>query len=153
VLILRHASAGERLSSPHIDRFRELDEAGRSDARQLIWMFAGREIEKIVSSPLARCIQTVIPIAESCKLVVERSGALLPDAHPDATWELLEELPQTTLVCTHREVILQLFAGEVMCEKGGAWLLERSGSLLSPTEYLAPPSVVAETFSHTVFSR
>ena len=153
MLILRHASAGESLSSPHIDRFRELDAAGRADARQLVWTLAGHEIDRVVSSPLVRCVQTVIPIAESRRLVVERCVALSPDANLDATFELLEELPDTTLVCTHREVILELFSGEVTCEEGAAWVLERNGSLLSPTAYLSPPSAVTEAFPRTVLSR
>ncbi len=111
VLLLRHASAGERLSSPHIDRFRELDEAGRADARQLIWTLADQEIERIVSSPLARCVQSVIPIAESRRLVVERRDELLPDAEVDATLELLAELPDAALVCTHQEVFDAVVCG------------------------------------------
>ena len=153
MLLLRHASAGERLSSPTIDRFRQLDQAGRADARRLVWTLADQEIERVVTSPLARCIQTIIPIAESRRLVVEPRGALLPDAHLDATLELLEDLPDASLVCTHREVILQLFSGEVTCEKGGAWVVERSGSLLSPTAYLSPPSAVTDAFQRTLFSR
>ncbi len=118
MLLLRHTSAGERLSSPHIDRFRELDEAGRADARQLIWTLADQEIERIVSSPLARCVQSVIPVAESRRIVVERRDELLPDAEVDATLELLAELPDATLVCTHQEVIMQLFAGELTLPEG-----------------------------------
>ena len=118
MLLLRHAGAGERLSSPHIDRFRELDEAGRADARQFIWTLAEQEIERIVSSPLARCVQSVIPIAESRRLVVERRDELLPDAEVDATLELLAKLPDATLVCTHREVIMQLFEGELDVSEG-----------------------------------
>ena len=53
MLLLRHASAGERLSSPGIDRFRRLDDGGRVVARQLVWAFADREISTIVSSPSA----------------------------------------------------------------------------------------------------
>ena len=154
MLLLRHASAGERLSSPSIDQFRQLDTSGRAEARQLIWSLADREIERVVTSPLARCVETVIPIAESRRLVVERRNALLPEAHPEAVLELLEDLPHATLVCTHREVILPLFEGEVRCEKGGAWVLERVGSLWSPTEYLPPPSSVAEeAFPRTALSR
>ena len=153
MLLLRHASAGERLSSPHIDRFRELDEAGRADARQFIWTLADQEIERIVSSPLARCVQSVIPIAESRRLVVERRDELLPDAEVDATLELLAELPDASLVCTHREVIMNLFAGELTCPKGGAWVLERVGSLWSPTVYAPPPTSVAQAFSRAAYSR
>jgi len=153
VLLLRHASAGERLSSPAIDRFRQLDHEGRADARQLIWTLADQEIERVVTSPLARCVETVIPIAESRRLVVERRTELLPEAQLETTLELFGELPDATLVCTHWEVILQLFEGEVTCENGGTWVFERAGILWSPTEYLAPPNAVPEAFPRSTLSR
>ena len=153
MLLLRHASAGDRLSSPHIDRFRELDDDGRMDARQLVWTLAGRRLERVVTSPLARCVQSVVPIAESRSLVVERRDELLPDATVEDVMALLVELPDASLVCTHREVFLQLFAGEISCEKGGAWLLERVGALLSPLEYIAPPSAVPDRFQRLSSAR
>jgi 8-oxo-dGTP diphosphatase len=153
VLLLRHASAGARLSSPAIDRFRQLDHDGRAQARDLTWTLANREIERIVTSPLARCVETVVPIAERRQLVVERRIEFLPEAQLEAILQLLGELPDATLVCTHREVILQLFEGGVTCEKAGTWVLERVGALFSPTEYLAPPSAVSDAFPRTVLSR
>lgn len=142
MLLLRHASAGERLSSPGIDRFRRLDEAGRMAARQLVWAFADREITAIVSSPLPRCVESVIPLAESRGLVVEHRWELEPDVGPEDLRILLDDLPDTALVCTHREVFEKLLGWDVTCEKGGAWLLERIGSELAPTLYLAPPANV-----------
>ena len=154
MLLLRHAGAGERLSSPAIDRFRQLDHEGRADSRQLIWMLGHHEIERVVTSPLARCVETVIPITESRRLVVERRSELLPEALLESTMALLDELPEASLVCTHREVVLQVFSGDVRCEKGGAWVIERVGSLWSPTEYLPAPSSVAEqAFPRMALSR
>ena len=143
MLLLRHASAGERLSSPGIDRFRRLDEAGRVVARQLVWAFADREITTIVSSPLPRCVESVIPLAESRRLVVEHRWELEPDAALDDLRILLDDLPDTALVCTHREAFEKLLGWDVTCEKGGTWVLERLGSELAPTLYLAPPASIA----------
>ena len=143
MLLLRHASAGERLSSPGVDRFRRLDEAGRAVARQLVWAFAGREITRIVSSPLARCLESVVPLAESRHLVVESRWELEPDVSLDDLLTLLADLPDSTVVCTHREVFEKLLGPEAPCEKGGAWVLEPNGPELVPTLYLAPPSAVA----------
>jgi broad specificity phosphatase PhoE len=142
VLLLRHASAGERLSSPGVDRFRRLDDGGRIVARQLVWAFADREISTIVSSPLPRCVETVIPLAESRGLVVEHRWELEPEVSVDDLRILLDDLPDTTLACTHREVFETLLGWDVTCEKGGAWLFERSGSELVPSLYLAPPAGV-----------
>jgi phosphohistidine phosphatase SixA len=142
VLLLRHASAGERLSSPGIDRFRRLDDGGRIVARQLVWAFADREISTIVSSPLPRCVETVIPLAESRGLVVEHRWELEPEASVEDLRILLDDLPDTTLACTHREVFEKLLGWDVTCEKGGAWMFERSDSELVPALYLAPPAGV-----------
>ncbi len=142
LLLLRHASAGVRLSSPGVDRFRRLDEAGRHVARQLIWAFADREITRIVSSPLVRCIESVVPLAASRGLAVESRWELALDVELDDLLALLVGLPDTTVVCTHREVFQTLLGSDVTCEKGGAWLLERSGPELVPALYLAPPAVV-----------
>ena len=142
MLLLRHVSAGARLSSPEIDRFRRLDEAGRKVARQLVWTLADREITHIVSSPVARCLESVVPLAESRHLVVESRWELAPDVPLDDLQTLLVDLPDTTLVCTHREVFERLLGWDVTCDKGGAWVLERNGSELVPTLYLAPPAAV-----------
>ena len=150
MLLLRHASAGARLSSPEIDRWRRLDEAGRLIARQLVWAFADQEITRIVSSPLARCVETVVPLAESRHLVVEQRWELAPDVEYDDLLTLLVDLPDTSLVCTHREIFEKLLGWDVTCEKGAAWAFERSGPELIPALYLAPPAAVASGLRRAV---
>jgi 8-oxo-dGTP diphosphatase len=142
MLLLRHASAGERLSSPGVDRFRRLDEAGRIVARQLVWSLADREITRIVSSPLPRCLETVVPLAESRHLVVENRWELAPDSELDDILTLLDDLPETTLVCTHREVFEKLLGWDTPSEKGSIWVVERSGRELVPVLYLESPTAV-----------
>src|SRR5574341_970435 len=99
MLLLRHASAGERLSSPGVDRFRRLDEGGRIMARQLVWAYAEREITKVVSSPYPRCVETVVPLAASRGLVVDQHWELEPDSSLEDIVTLLVDLPETTLAC------------------------------------------------------
>jgi phosphohistidine phosphatase SixA len=142
VLLLRHASAGARLSSPGVDRFRRLDDGGRLVARQLVWSLAHHEITRVVSSPLVRCVESVVPIAESRGLVVETRWELEPDVQLDDLVTLLVDLPATSLVCTHREVFEKLLGWDVTCEKGAAWVLERNERELVPSLYLAPPAQV-----------
>ena len=142
MLLLRHASASQRLSSPGVDRFRRLDDTGRMVARQLVWSLADREITRVVSSPLARCVESVVPLAESRHLAVESRWELAPDVPLDDIVTLLADLPDTALACTHREVFEKLLGPEAECEKGGAWVLERSGSDLVPALYLPPPAPV-----------
>lgn len=142
MLLLRHASAGERRPSATLDRARRLDRFGRADARELPEALAGHVIERVVSSPHARCVETVDALALRRSMKVETSDALLPDAPLEDVLELLAELPDTGLVCTHREVIGRLIGGELTCEKGATWLLERRDGVLEPVAYLPPPSSV-----------
>lgn len=142
MLLLRHASAGTRLSSPGVDRFRPLDEGGRITARQLVWSLADREITQIVSSPLTRCVETVVPISAARGLAVETRWELEPDSALDDIVTLLVDVPETTLVCTHREVFEKLIGWDAPCEKGAIWVLERSGRELAPALYLEPPAAV-----------
>lgn len=142
MLLLRHASAGERLSSPGVDRFRRLDETGRSVARQLVWSLADREITKIVSSPFPRCVETVVPLAASLGLAVDQHWELAQDSSLEDILTLLVDLPETTMACTHREVFEKLLGWDAPCDKGAAWVLERNGSELVPALYLEPPSDV-----------
>jgi Histidine phosphatase superfamily (branch 1) len=111
-------------------------------ARQLVWAYADREITKIVSSPLARCVETVVPLAQSRGLVVDEHWELGLEASQDDLVTLLLDLPDSAVACTHREAFEKLLGWDVTCEKGGAWVLERSGSELVPALYVAPPAGV-----------
>jgi 8-oxo-dGTP diphosphatase len=136
MLLLRHASAGERARSASLDRARRLDRVGRSDARLLPEALSSYAIERIVASPHARCVESVRALALDRGLEVELSEDLGPDAPLAATRALLAELPEAALVCTHREVIERLFDGALTCAKGGAWLLAARDGAWAPTAYL-----------------
>ncbi len=146
MLLLRHASAGDRLSSASLDRARRLDRIGRADARELPEALAAHGIERVVSSPLARCVETVGALARSRNLRVEERDELLPAAPLGDVERLLAELPDASLVCTHREVFGRLFGPTVTCEKGAAWKLERRSGSWAPVAYFpSPSSALADT--------
>ena len=140
VLLHRHASAGDRLDSPGLDRARPLDGHGRADARELTDVLAPMEITRVVSSPLRRCVESVRQLATARGLEIELRDELAPEASPAKTRELLRALPDSSLVCTHREVIERLFHGRIAAEKGGTWVLARKRGRLVPAEYVPPPT-------------
>jgi phosphohistidine phosphatase SixA len=142
ILLHRHGSAGDSLASPRLDRARPLDRQGRADARELVKVLAPLEITRVVSSPLRRCVESVRPLANARGLEIELRDELEPDAPPGKTRALLRELPDFSLVCTHREVIERLFHGKIAAEKGGTWVLARKRGRLVPVEYLPPPTTV-----------
>lgn len=65
VLLIRHASAGDRYEWEGDDRLRPLDERGRRQANQLVELLEQYEITRLLSSPFLRCIQTVEPLAQA----------------------------------------------------------------------------------------
>jgi phosphohistidine phosphatase SixA len=140
MLLLRHAKAGKRLSTPPRDAARTLDGPGRRQAELLPAHLAGYAIERIVSSPLPRCVETVVPLARALGLEVELRDELEPDATKPDALRLLRELPPSALVCTHREVLETLLDGEIECEKGGIWIVERRNRRLAPVAYLPAPA-------------
>lgn len=145
MLLLRHARAGKRLSSPSLDRARPLARAGRADARRLPEELAGYPLGRVVTSPHARCVETVVPLAEARGLDIECREGLAPDASRRDVLRLLRGLPTDSILCTHREVIERLFDRDVHCEKGGAWLIERRGRRWVPVAYLPPPTSAKRT--------
>jgi len=140
MLILRHASAGERLSSASLDRARRLDRIGRADARLLPESFASFEIDRIVSSPHARCTETVRALGLARGIRVDEREELGPRASAEETLALLESLPESALACTHREVFQRLFGDDVTCEKGAAWVVEHRDGRHLPVAYLPSPT-------------
>jgi phosphohistidine phosphatase SixA len=148
MLLLRHASAGERLSSASLDRARRLDREGRADARLLPEALAEVPLERIVTSPHPRCVETVRALGLARGLPVELCDELAPDAPVEQTRALLDALPEHSLACTHREVFQRLFEGTVTCEKGAAWIVERRDGQLVPTAYLPSPTNQERTGAH-----
>jgi phosphohistidine phosphatase SixA len=140
---MRHASAGKRLPSPELDRERALDGEGRSDAQLLVSALRDYPIDRIVTSPHRRCLESVEPLARVRGLEVECREALAPDGDPRDVLRLLETLTDSALLCTHREVFERLFEGEVKAEKGGTWVVEVRAGRPVPVEYLPQPSLVA----------
>jgi phosphohistidine phosphatase SixA len=71
VLLIRHARAGERAEWEGDDRLRPLDDRGWRQAEELVELLADVPIERILSSPYDRCVQTVEPLARARGLPIE----------------------------------------------------------------------------------
>jgi phosphohistidine phosphatase SixA len=71
VLLIRHTRAGDRADWVGDDRLRPLDERGWRQAEELVDLLSAIPIERIVSSPYDRCVQTVEPLARSRGLAIE----------------------------------------------------------------------------------
>jgi phosphohistidine phosphatase SixA len=71
LLLIRHARAGNRSEWEGDDGRRPLDERGRRQAAELVAALQRFPIERILSSPYDRCVQTVEPLAGQRGLVIE----------------------------------------------------------------------------------
>jgi phosphohistidine phosphatase SixA/8-oxo-dGTP pyrophosphatase MutT (NUDIX family) len=149
--VIRHAKAGIRAAWSGPDEERPLTRRGRKQARRLVERFQGLDIQRILSSPFVRCMQTVKPLAEARGLPVEVATELREGASVD---ELLRGLAtfgdRPTVVCGHgteiRSMIDRLEAGGATIEgargiaKGSVWVLDREGERIVAAHYLpAPP--------------
>lgn len=125
--LVRHAEAQRRdewQGGPDIQR--PLTPAGRAQAAALADELAAEPVVAVLSSPFARCIQTVAPLAERLALEVVRTAAIgevrtLPvldggDPWVGSAWlggralrllgQLADDYPHgRVVVCTHGDVL------------------------------------------------
>jgi ADP-ribose pyrophosphatase YjhB (NUDIX family) len=99
LLLVRHASAGDRDGWVGDDRLRPLDERGRRQAERLVEVLAGHTIERVCSSPYLRCVQTVEPLG----LPVEPREELAEGAGVPALAEVAAE--GSGVLCVHGDVL------------------------------------------------
>jgi 8-oxo-dGTP diphosphatase len=135
VYLVRHGKAGTRAAWAGDDETRPLVKAGWSQARELARWLGKRPVPRIISSPYVRCVETVQPLAERLDLKVEQSDALAEGVGFQPTLELLDEVADHTVLCSHGDIILDtmeaLFRrglvpkGSIDWRKGATWVLER----------------------------
>ena len=111
VVIVRHASAGDRESWAGRDQDRPLDEVGHRQAAALVGLLRAYDIRRVHSSDFLRCRQTVAPLAEALGLEVdvepllgERDGLADLDASTQRLVDLLRR-PGAAVLSTQRKVI------------------------------------------------
>ena len=85
LLLVRHGSAGSRSEWEGDDRDRGLDERGVDQARRLVQELADLPIDRILTSPYRRCVQTVEPLAAARTLVPELCPELGEDRQVTVT--------------------------------------------------------------------
>jgi phosphohistidine phosphatase SixA len=117
VIVLRHASAGDRARWQGDDRLRPLDKRGRKQAERLRDVLLAQGVTRVLSSPYVRCTQTVAPLG----LDIEADDRLAEGASPEGTLELLAGL-DGAVACTHGDVIEALLGRNL--RKGGAVVLD-----------------------------
>jgi phosphohistidine phosphatase SixA/8-oxo-dGTP pyrophosphatase MutT (NUDIX family) len=149
--VVRHAKAGIRAAWSGPDEERPLTRRGRKQARRLVERFQGLEIQRILSSPFLRCVQTVEPLGEARGLAVEAIPELREGSSVDELLGALASLDERpTVVCGHGTEIETMIdrlerdgariEGARGIAKGSVWVLDRVGGRVVTAQYLpAPP--------------
>ena len=149
--LVRHAKAGNRERWQGDDRLRPLSKSGRRQADALVTVFEGRKVDRILSSPFLRCLQTVQPLAAERMLPIEEADALAEGAELDEVLALVAELEGVSAVlCSHGDVIPALVEhlvqrgmlvdGEPNWRKGSTWVIERRADELLHGASLEAPA-------------
>jgi 8-oxo-dGTP diphosphatase len=150
IYVLRHAKAGTRARWEGPDELRPLTRRGRKQAQRLVELFEGLDLQRILTSPFVRCVQSVEPLAWARGIPIEPTSALgegVPVASVVALLEMLDTRP--TLLCGHaREIDIAIkhaesrgasIDGHRGIAKGSVWVLEREERRLVSARYLPPP--------------
>ncbi len=151
VLLIRHAQAGSRKDWEGDDRARPLTNKGRKQAAGLVRELDGWAVQRVLSSPYTRCVETVKPLARELGIKVEVTDQLA-EGHGAEALALVRSLAtEKAALCTHGDVIpdvLVPLADEDRLDlgprprqaKGSVWVLEADGARFVRATYL-PPAV------------
>jgi 8-oxo-dGTP diphosphatase len=140
LFLVRHAKAGHREFGP-VDRERSLSADGHTQAAALVTTLASTKVSRILSSPYARCRQTLTPLAEATGLPLESKPELSEGAPFEPVLQLLEELPDGAVLCSHGDLIPDVMQalmrrglvvhGDEHWTKGSVWVLERKDGTIT----------------------
>ena len=140
-ILLRHARAGEKVRDRSRDFKRRLDRRGEKVALWLPELIVSYVHPKVIlSSPFRRCVQTVVPLAERVGLDVVEDERFAPGHSSSSVRKAFGDVAANSVVCTHGEVISQLFDDPVRCAKGAFWIVERCGGKFIPSHYVEAPT-------------
>jgi phosphohistidine phosphatase SixA len=149
VLLIRHAHAGSRKQWDGPDDQRPLSDKGFQQAARLVRELDGWAVQRVLSSPYVRCVQTVEALARELGVPVEVTD-VLAEGHGAEAVDLVRSLANDKVaLCTHGDVIpevLVTLADEDRLElgpdprqaKGSVWILEATGPLFTRATYLPP---------------
>lgn len=150
--LYRHASAGDRTKWEGNDKERPLTKKGRRQAAAFADLMADRGIERIVTSPYQRCIQSVEPLAKTTRAKIEIDDVLSEGPDIDGAYQLVDSLVgYNAIVCSHGDVIpavinRMMWAGLTLdsrfyCSKGSNWEIHVDGGRFATGHYVPPPKV------------
>jgi 8-oxo-dGTP diphosphatase len=150
VYFLRHAKAGERGMWVGDDLERPLSKSGWKQAHALAKRLQKKGATDLVSSPYLRCIQTLEPLATALGVPVLADERLLEGAGFEGALELLSEVGDGAVLCSHGDVIPETLEALVRrgmeiktapdWRKGTVWVLKRNDGRITSGTVWPPPT-------------
>jgi len=158
VLLVAHATAGDRNEWKGDDRVRPLDQNGREQAEELVRLLSRFEVQRLVSADYLRCIETLKPLADSIRLEVEEEPLLSETGFPGHEREAIEAIRRlgdhddAVAACSQRLVIPELvrmlaeqddveLPDPLKYKTASVWALSFEGEKLVGAEYFPPPQL------------
>ena len=150
VLLVRHASAGDRDAWAGEDDERPLDPTGKEQADALSSLLAAYAPERVLSAPLLRCLDTVRPLAAQLGVEVEPARAAREDENAWGAGPLVDMLQalgaagRNVAVCSQGGAIPAAVAAltgreDVRARKGSVWALSFAEGRLVDAAYTRQP--------------
>jgi phosphohistidine phosphatase SixA len=151
VHVIRHAKAKNRLEWTEPDDLRPLTKRGRREALAIAERLRSEPPSRLVSSPYARCIQTLEPLALALDLPIETTESLAEGADGTGAVELLLSLTADAVVacCTHGDVLQDAIGavgatgvpldGPLVAPVASAWVLDVEAGRIVAARFVQQP--------------
>jgi 8-oxo-dGTP diphosphatase len=148
--VVRHAEAGSRRSWSGPDHLRPLSKRGTAQAEVIARRFDDIPLDRILSSPFTRCVQTVEPLALSRRSEMITSDDLAEGTPVERVIALMVKMrDESSVLCSHGDVIEALIPrlvlggmrvdGPAGFAKGSVWELHaEEGSFVLGRYWGAP---------------
>lgn len=150
IYLVRHAKAGERRVWDGDDEARPLSKHGWKQSEAIASRLAGKKVSALYSSPYVRCVQTLEPLGRQLGMGVREESRLTEGAPFEPVLELLGEVGNGAVLCSHGDIIPEVIAALVRrgmevqtpadWRKASVWVLKRKGERISKGKVWPPPT-------------
>ena len=149
IFLVRHAKAGDRGAWQGDDADRPLSRAGERQAKAIATRLAGKRATVLYSSPYARCVGTLAPLAEELGTEVHVEQRLCEGSRFEDVLELIADIEDRGVLCTHGDVIADVISAlhrrgmeidtPLEWRKASVWVLRRKGDRVTRGKVWPPP--------------
>jgi 8-oxo-dGTP pyrophosphatase MutT (NUDIX family)/phosphohistidine phosphatase SixA len=150
LLLVRGAAATPREQWIHSDMTRPLAQDGQTTASILGNLGLFFKIDRIVSAPATRCIETVAPLAGRESLTLEVSHGLADGGTPEAMGLVKDARGTGTVLCTHEDVVDGILTGLASSDRtdlevrlrqrrGSVWAITGDSARYTAAYYIPMP--------------